>query len=757
MRRGARHHLIRAAGLLLAGGSLAACALLAPLPEPRGLAERLAVFPDHGVDLDGPVTVSWDDHQIPFIEAVSDDDAAFALGMVQAHLRLAQMSLVRLLARGRLAEVAGPLASDIDHSLRILSFGHAGRSIEAAMDAGTRRWTQRFVDGINHYQTTLDELPQEFRVLGMEREPWTVSDVLAIGRLVGADVNWLIWSGLLPLRQRPDWPELWARLVESGSASLPSFAGADVNALLAGVGRTGSNSMALGADRTTTGGAIIANDPHLGILVPNVWLIAGLKSPSYHVVGLMGPGLPIFAIGRNPSIAWGGTNMRAASSDLVDVSDLDSDAVAARDETISVRWWFDSTVTIRQTPLGPVISDAPFLADEGLADVALRWTGHDASDEISAMLAVSRARDFEGFRAAFDTFAVPGQNMVYADREGNIGQVMAVSLPQRSGPPADIVSNAAEVSGAWATMTTSADLPWSYNPPKGYLVSANNRPTRTATPVGYFFSSDDRVSRLGSLAGGSERLDVAAVKAIQRDVYMPSSARLRDIFIAGLDASGLTSSAGAHAAEAIARMRDWDGHYHAGSIGAVSFEQFRTAFIHTFYSHLLGEEHGAVMVRRGGLAKELVHDVERASRDVLDAALAAGLDAAGTGLDAFADWADMHRLSLAHPLSLLPVIGSRYDFGDHGVGGSSETIMKTAHDASGTRHTVRYGANARHVSDMTDMDENYFVLLGGQDGWLNSSTMLDQWPLWQSGAYVRVPLTRDGVRESFPHVTVIGK
>ena len=752
MRRSTGRHLVRAAGLLFAGGSLAACALLAPLPEPRGLADRLAVFPDHGVDLDGRVTIRWNDHQVPFIEALSDDDAAFALGMVHAHLRLAQMSLVRMAARGRLAEVAGPLASDIDHGLRILSFGHAARDIEAAMESGARRWTQRFVDGINHYQATLDDLPQEFGVLGMEREPWTVTDVLTIGRLVGTDVNWLIWSGLLPLRKRPDWPQLWARLVESGSASLPSFADADVNAILAGVGRTGSNSMAIGPERTTTGGAIIANDPHLGILVPNVWLIAGLKSPSYHVVGLMGPGLPVFAIGRNPSIAWGGTNMRAASSDLVDVSDLDPDAIETRDETISVRWWFDSTVTIRQTPLGPVISDAPFLSDNGLPDLALRWTGHDASDEIGAMLAVSRARDFTGFRTAFDTFAVPGQNMIFADRDGNIGQVMAVTLPQRTGSPGDIVADAGEVTRTWATMQSSGDFPWSYNPRQGYLVSANNRPTRTATPVGFFFSSDDRVSRLASLTGGGGRLDVAAVKAIQRDVYMPSSARLRDDFIEGLEAAGLVSSAGREAAEAITRMRNWDGHYRAGSVGAVSFEQFRAGFVHSFYSRLLGEEHGAIMARRGGV---LVRDMEQASREVLDAALTAGLEAAEKGLDVFTDWSDMHRLSLAHPLSMLPVIGERYRFGDHGVGGSSETIMKTAHDASATRHTVRYGANARHVSDMTDMDENYFVLLGGQDGWLNSSTMLDQWPLWQSGGYVRMPLTPEGVLASFPHVTVI--
>ncbi len=750
MKRGVGRHLVRAAGLLIAGGSLAACALLAPLPEPRGLTERLSVFPDHGVDLDAPVTIRWNDHQIPFIEAASDDDAAFALGMVHAHLRLAQMSLVRLAARGRLAEVAGPLASDIDHGLRILSFGRAARRIEAAMESGARRWTQRFVDGINHYQATLDELPQEFRVLGLEREPWTVADVLTIGRLAGTDVNWLIWSGLLPLRQRPDWPQLWARLVEDGSASLPSFTGDDVNGILGNVGRTGSNSMAVGPERTATGGAIIANDPHLGILVPNVWLIVGLKSPSYHVVGLMGPGLPVFAIGRNPSIAWGGTNMRAASSDLVDVSDFDPGAIRTREETISVRWWFDSTITVKETPLGPVISDAPFLADSTLPDLALRWTGHDASDEIGAMLAVSRARDFAGFRAAFEPFAVPGQNMLYADRDGNIGQVMAVALPQRNGMPADLVADAGEVQRAFATMQSSADLPWSYNPRQGYLVSANNRPTRTDTPVGYFFSSDDRVSRLASLAEGGDRLDVAAVKAIQQDVYMPSSARLRDAFIAGLGTAGLASSAGPEAAEAIARIRNWDGHYRAGSMGAVSFEQFRAGFLHSFYGQRFGEEHGAIMARRGDLA----HDMERASREVLDVALAAGLEAAGEGLDQFADWADMHRLSLAHPLSMLPVIGERYRFGDHGVGGSSETIMKTDHDASASRHTVRYGANARHVSDMTDMDENYFVLLGGQDGWLNSSTMLDQWPLWQSGGYVRMPLTAEGVRASFPHVTV---
>ncbi len=753
-------NLTLTAGIVFTCGVLAGCALLAPLPEPRGLQARLAVFPTNGPGLDDSVTIHWNDHHIPFIEASSDDDAAFALGLVHAHLRLAQMSLVRMITQGRLSEMVGPIAVDIDHGLRVLAFGRAASGIESGMNAATHRWTQRFVDGINHYQSTLDELPHEFGVLGLEREAWTVADVLAIGRLAGTDVNWLVWTALLPLRERRDWPELWARLVENGSTSVPSFdASSDVavmHEILAGLSRSGSNSMAIGPDHTATGGAIIANDPHLGIFVPNVWLIAGLKSPSHHVVGLMGPGLPVFAIGRNPSIAWGGTNMRAASSDLYDVSDLPDSGIDLREETISVRWWFDTEITIRDSSLGPIISDAPLLADFGLPRLALKWTGHDASDEIGAMLAVSRARDFADFRNAFERFAVPGQNMIYADRDGNIGQVMAVKLPERTGYPPDIVLEAGTAESTWQSMRSSADLPFSFNPHEGFLVSANNNPARTAMPVGFFFSSDDRVVRMADMIRSDRPVDIEAVMKLQQDVFMASSVMLRDLFIDGLESAGLATSAGPQAAEAIRRMREWDGHYRADSIGAVSFEQFRFGFTGHFYEQLLGKEHGGTFARLGGLAPLLRADMEKAGREIFSTSLAAGLDAAAKGLDAFGNWSDMHRLSLAHPLSFAPVIGGRYRFGDYGVGGSSETLMKTAHETSAGRHTVRYGANARHVSDMTDMDENYFVLLGGQDGWLNSSTMLDQWPSWRSGEYVRVPLSLGGVREAFAHTLVVG-
>ena len=493
-----------------AGLALSACALLAPLPSQKNVAARLEAFPVRGLPLEGRATIYWSERQIPFIEAASDGDAAFALGLVHAHLRLGQMATARMLARGRVSEMIGPLGVDIDRGLRILGYGRAAAEIERGMDEATLLWVRRFVDGVNHYQETVAERPHEFGVLGLEPEPWTIADVIAIGRLGGTDVNWLVWAGLLPLRGRADWLELWSRLVRQGETSFPSFdagqGAAAMQRLLGGLSRSGSNSVAVAGRRSATGAALIANDPHLGILIPNVWLIAGVKSPSYHAVGLMAPGLPIFAIGRNPHIAWGGTNMRAASSDLYDVGDVPASEIAERRERLRVRWWFDGEAVVRETRWGPIVTDAPLLAGLDLPPLALKWTGHSASDEIGAMLAASRARDFPAFRAAFDRFAVPGQNMLYADRSGTIGQVMAVRLPTRQGAPADIFTGREEHDASWGEMRGASDFPHSLDPERGFLVSANNRPSETDIPVSFFFSPDDRARRLTALMEGEARI-----------------------------------------------------------------------------------------------------------------------------------------------------------------------------------------------------------------------------------------------------------
>ncbi len=748
-------------------GVLGGCALLAPLPAPTGLDQRLAALPVAELPLEAPVTVHWDDHQIPFIVAETDRDAAFALGLVHAHLRLGQMEVLRRISAGRLAEMGGPIATDIDHALRILDYGRVAPAVVAAMPPDSRAWVDAYVAGINHVQAVADPLPHEFDLLGFEREPWRPEDVVRLGRLASTDVTWLVWFRLLALRDRPDWPKVWARMIEEGMTSAPSFAvagdhgGADgseaerraaLEQLWVATGRFGSNSVAVAGRRSASGSALIANDPHLGLALPNLWVIVGVKSPSYHMVGFSVPGLPFVAVGRNPWIGWGGTNMRAASSDLFDVTDLPADQVVTRTERIGVRWWFDREVTVRDTAYGPIISDAPMLTPDDGEAWALSWIGHRPSDELTAMLRLNRARTWSEFRNALNGFALSPQNFVYADVEGNIGQVTATRLPRRPNvPPADLI-RPREDAAAWTRIVTARELPAVFNPPAGVVASANNRPTSDVDlPIGYFFSSDDRILRLQELLAARPRLSLDDLRRLQLDTVQLSSLRLRDALVARIGALDPPPPRNAASRRVLDRIIGWDGAYTPASEGAVAFE----AMLATLLPLLYDESDRAAYAAVGRPYSLVADDLPGISDDRLGTAVAEALAAAAAATADAPRWGDLHRLGVTHLLGRVPVIGDWYHYGDLPTGGSRDTIWKTGHVITDQRHEVGFGANSRHLSDMGDPDANWFVLLGGQDGWLNSETFRDQVALFQTGRSIRVPLTVAAVERSFARRTVL--
>jgi penicillin amidase len=140
--------------------------------------------------------------------------------------------------------------------------------------------------------------------------------------------------------------------------------------------------------------------------------------------------------------------------------------------------------------------------------------------------------------------------------------------------------------------------------------------------------------------------------------------------------------------------------------------------------------------------------IARASAPQFTKVVAPALAEAGRALHLLRNWGGAHRLRVCHPLGLLPVIGRSFTYADLPAGGSSESLMKTAHGPVRGRHNVLLGSDARYVFDLSDPDENHFVLLGGQDGWIGSTTFLDQLPLWQSGGYIQVPLRLEAARSN---------
>ena len=385
----------------------AGCGFLRPLPKDVSLNQRLAAFPQKNLPLTGRVEILWNQNQIPFILAEKDEDLPFALGLVHAHLRLPQIETMRRISQGRLGEIMGPFVAKADHAIRIIDFPKAAGTIAKGLPPGTRGWLEGFLRGLNHYIEHVDDWPPELAMLGVKREPWSLEELLSVGRLACTDVNWLHWYGSLGVQKQPAWPKLWKRMKAVGLASHPSFLPPDnlPMGLTAGSVKSGSNCLAVSGDRTKSGAAFLANDAHVGLTLPALWLLVGMKSPSVLQVGFTMPGMPVVMMGRNRHIAWGGTNMLSFSSSLYDLSRLKNPKLTSRKETLRLRWWFDREITVRGSELGPVVSDAPFFEDMNLPPLALKWRGHTPSDETSAFLKINRAENWAQFRAAFASYA----------------------------------------------------------------------------------------------------------------------------------------------------------------------------------------------------------------------------------------------------------------------------------------------------------------------------------------------------------------
>jgi penicillin amidase len=723
---------------------LSSCSALHP--KDVSLEERLAMFPAAPMPLDHAVTVRWNEHGVPWIEAKTDHDLAFALGLVHAHLRLGQIALMRRVAQGRLSESGGPFGQDIDHVLRTIDFGYAAADIEAKLPPDTKAWLNAFVDGLNWYQDHAKDVPPEYGLLAMKNERWTVRDLIAIGRLAGTDVNWLSYSTLLRARLAPDWPETWRRALAAGTDSAPSFGHSDealLRQLLQGGSRSGSNALAVSPTHSATGAALLAGDPHLGLTLPNFWLLVGVKSPSYHAVGFMVPGLPILGLGRNDDIAWSGTNMRAAQSELIDVTGEPD--ISERREHIATRLWFDKDVTIRRAKEGPILSDLPMFPAKPGETIALKWVGHQVSDEFSAFLAVMRAKSADEFRQAFASYGVGGQNMICATKSGDICQVIAAHMPVRDNAlPSDLVRRADDPAAAWHGVANATTLPFALNPAKGVLASANNRATESPFPLGFLYPPSERVERLYALLQAKDKIGLDDLTRLQQDTLSTAALSLKERLLPLVRPSTA-------APELVATIAAWDGRYDADKAGPVAFE----ALLYEVTLRLYGD--GKAVPGTKSDWSYLVHflpqDLAAAPdrQKLIDASLAAAAETAKK----FPTWGDMHRVGVSHMLAQLPLIGGSFSLGDYGAGGSRNTVMKTAHGLVHDRHVSTYGSQARQICDLSNPDGCRFVLFGGEDGWLGSANFADQMPLWREGRTISMPLSETRVAAEFPRAMML--
>ena len=342
---------------------------------------------------------------------------------------------------------------------------------------------------------------------------------------------------------------------------------------------------------SATGGALLANDPHLGISMPSIWFINGLHCATvdaacpYDVAGVSFPGAPGVVLGHNARIAWGATNADPDVQDLVieTVDPVDptrylgpdgtSRPFTVRTETIRIKGGGSEELEVRETLHGPILNGV----DERLVDaplLALRWTGihPDTGPDrtLDSILALDVAHDFEAFREALSIYGAPAQNFVYADVDGHIGYQLPGWIPVRADPSdrGDRPVSGSDGTGEWTGRIPFDDLPWSLDPPEDWIVTANNAVVDEGYPAFLAQEWDPgfRAERIIDLVNlyGDDGLTVEEMGAIQVD---SAPLRARDV-VPWLEGAEPDTEDGATIAD---RISAWDGACEVDSLGCAAY------------------------------------------------------------------------------------------------------------------------------------------------------------------------------------------
>jgi penicillin amidase len=268
--------------------------------------------------------------------------------------------------------------------------------------------------------------------------------------------------------------------------------------------------------------------------------------------------------------------------------------------------------------------------------------------------------------------------------------------------------------------------------------SANNRPRDTNIPIGFLFGVESRLRRLLELLTAGGPIGLTEIKELQTDTGAPDASALARALAAQLEAANVDEH------DLIERLRGWDGDYGEASAGAVAFE----LLLHHLVRRVTSAQHHAGLRDQSGqwsqICTFLLRNLEAMPSAARVRALKDAASGACTDLPRFARWGDMHRLRVAHFLAQVPVIALVP------LGGSRQTPMKAAHGLVRDRHHATMGSMARHLSDLSDPDANWFVLLGGQDGWFGAENFADQIRLWRERRYIQISLRSEAVAAAFP-------
>lgn len=748
-----------------------------------------------GASLAGPIEILRDRHAIPHIRAAARNDAAFGLGFVHAQDRLWQMEVNRRIAAGRLAEVFGNAALNTDKFLRTLGVRRKAEAAFSHLNAETQAYLTAYANGVNAFLSSRNGLlPPEFLVFRIDPEPWTPADSLGWLKMMAWDLsgNWGNELTRFALARRltprqieeffPPYPgDAPVALGDLGTLYGKAAADLDPQRLLRAFPEPppdgiGSNNWVIDGKRTVTGSPLLANDPHLGLTSPAIWYFARLSSPNGDVIGATLPGVPGVVLGHNGRVAWGFTNTGPDTQDLylerIDPSDtakyLTPDGSApfiTRQEVIKVRGGDDVTLTVRETRHGPVVSDvhesSQRLIDSGHV-LAFAWTAlRDEDTTADSLIGLETVSDWGGFVANFRRYVTPQQNIVYADRNGNIGFLAPGLVPIRK--PQNDLKGLSPAPGwdaryDWAGFIPFEELPRAYNPPAGHIVTANHKIVPDHYP--HFITSEwaepYRAERIQQLIRERSVHSVESFKQIQGDTLSLMAAELLPAMLA---APLKSSPENAEIAATRTMLAAWDGTMAANRREPLIFHAWYRELTRLILADELGEAFVPLWRFRPILIRNILNNADGQAQWCTNVATAAAsscteliaeaLDRALTDLKARYGtdmsrwrWGEAHLTRAPHrPFSNIPVLRRLFEV-TVPTAGDAFTVNAGRSDPGDEEQPFanRHAASLRAVYDLADLSRSQFMHSTGQSGHPLSPFYRNFAQTWAAVQYVPMSL-----------------
>jgi len=719
---------------------------------------------------------------VPFIEAKHIEDLFFAVGFVHAQDRLFQMDLIRRLSTGRLAEIFGQRALETDRHHKSLLIEESIEKSLPGIAPEINKLIQHYCRGVNSFIKT-QTLPPEFLLLGYKPGKWQVKDILSVFKRMeiilagsGSELyNLRLVQALGEEKAAALIYGTWgATIVNETECTTYSGGGLLHSDALTGVFHNpfqnpvlrqllldetnlrehsiGSNNWVISGKKTVSGLPLLANDPHLSNIFPSYFYQVYGKAGDFEMSGNTLPGVPLIIIGRNKYLGWGLTNV---GTDVIDYFILklnpgnenqyewegewrDFDIIEKR---IKVKGKEDDILGVKISHLGPV-------QEENGEVLARHSVGEYPSTIIDAFFQMNFAKNVAEFTSALRKFSSPAQNVVFADREGNIGYYPTGLIPKRRKGSGELPRLAVKDADTWDGFVPEVEKPFLLNPGKGYIATANN-PVLPAGCLPLFARSwypSFRADRIIELIESKDKIALADIEIMQTDSLLKSAqflvSRIRDFKFKSREAAFVHDQLG-----------KWDFKSDSG-IAPFLFYRFKYHLASNVFKDDIESPYNRDLISTSWTYR--VMDYPRGNMDEED--FASWVDDRTTTekedfreivrrslVDTYKEyaerskkedlkWRKLHTLTYSHPLGSVPVLKGFMNRGPYPMPGGWECILTASFRGNGD-FRVSHNSAFRMVIDFSDFANSRLVNSSGQSGHFMSPHYDDQVGLYVNLKY----------------------